>query len=75
MSVIGLNPKRDKKARLIIYGGMGAYVALLKVLVGLKGAQSVMVNRQKKSLQDKAWEIYSQTGDIKKAVKIFFWNP
>lgn len=74
MSVIGLNPKRDKKARLIIYGGMGAYVALLKLLVGLKGAQTVMVNRMNKSLQDKAWEIYSHTGDIKNVVKVFFWD-
>lgn len=74
MSVIGLNPKKDKIARLIIYGGMGGYVALLKLLVGLKGAQTVMVNRMNKSLQDKAWEIYSQTGDIKKAVKVFFWD-
>lgn len=78
MSVIGIDPKRDKRARAIIYGGFSGYVALLNLLAGCFGTPpqaSVMVNRKKKSYQDRAWEIYCQTGDIKKAIKIFFWDP
>ncbi len=75
MSVIGLNPERDKKARLIIYGGFSGYCALLGFLADLNMGQGIMMNRRKKYYQDKAWEIYSQTGDIKKAIKVFFWDP
>lgn len=78
MSVIGTNPSRDKKAHRIIYGGFSGYVALLNFLGGCMGAPpmvSALNNRRKKSYQDRAWEIYAQTGDIKKAIKIFFWDP
>ncbi len=78
MSVIGLDPARDKKARAIIYGGFSGYVALLNFLsrcIGCPSTASIATNIRKKSYQDRAWEIYSQTGDIKKAIKIFFWDP
>lgn len=47
MSVIGLNPERDKKARLIIYGGFSGYCALLGFLADLNMGQGIMMNRQK----------------------------
>lgn len=47
MSVIGLNPERDKKARLIIYGGFSGYCALLGFLADLNMGQGNMLNRQK----------------------------
>ena len=78
MSIIGQNPERDKKAHRIIYGGFSCYVALINFLGSCMGAPpmaSYHNNRKKKSYQDRAWEIYSQTGDIKKAIKIFFWDP
>lgn len=78
MSVLGQNPERDKKAHKIIYQGFSAYTMLLNFIAGSLGAPtgaSIAVNRRKKSYQDRAWEIYSQTGDIKKAIKIFFWDP
>lgn len=78
MSVIGQDPARDKKAHKIIFGGFSGYVALLNFLSGCMGMPSTISavnNRKKKSYQDRAWEIYSQTGDIKKAIKIFFWDP
>lgn len=77
MSVIGLDPKRDKRAHKIIYGGFSGYVALVNFLGSCMGAPpmvSRMNNRSKKSYQDRAWRIYSETGDIKKAIKIFFWD-
>ncbi len=77
MSVIGIDPKRNKRARTIIYGGFSGYVALLNFFGGCMGLPSTINavnNRKKKSYQDRAWEIYSDTGDIKKAIKIFFWD-
>ncbi len=78
MSIIGLDPQRDKKAHRIIYSGFSGYVAFLNFLGGCMGVPpniSAVNNRRKKSYQDRAWEIYSSTGDIKKACKIFFWDP
>ena len=77
-SVIGQDPVRDRKARKIIYGGFSGYVALINFLgncMGTPSMASYQNNRKKKSYQDRAWDIYSQTGDIKKAIKIFFWDP
>lgn len=86
MSVLGQNTERDKWAKRIIYGGGTGYFALLGILASLAG-NSMGVNpgvvmkakhsalSKKKSYQDRAWDIYCNTGDIMKAIKIFFWDP
>lgn len=44
MSIIGLDPKRDKRAHQIIYGGFSGYVALVNFLGSCMGAPP-MVSR------------------------------
>lgn len=75
MSVLGQNPDRDKKAHDIIYGGMSVYVGALKVAASFMGIHGGMGNDYVKGLKDKAWKIYCETGEISKAVKVFFWDP
>lgn len=78
MSVIGIDPKRDKRAHAIIYGVVPGCSTLLNFFGGCMGVPpniKAISNRQIKACQDKAWKIYTETGDIKKAIKIFFWNP
>lgn len=76
MNIIGQEPKRDKKAHRIIYG---SYYALSGVLSVVKSCMGVPGNigslSEVKKQRDKAWKIYSETGDIKKAVTILVWDP
>lgn len=72
MSVLGQNPDRDKKARIIIFG---SYFVLSSVASILRGAMGVPPNIGRAQLQkqrERAWDIYCRTGDIKKATKILF---
>lgn len=76
MNIIGQDPKRDKKAHRIIYG---SYYALSGVLSVVKSCMGVPGNigsqSEVRKQRDKAWKIYSETGDIKKAVTVLVWDP
>lgn len=76
MSIIGIDPQRDKKAHRIIYG---SYYALSGVLSVVRSCMGVPGNigslSEVKKQRDKAWKIYSKTGDIKKAVTVLVWDP
>lgn len=77
MSIIGQDPERDKKAHDIIYHGMSIYTGFLSFLGSCMGVPPNHRGSKelKNELKEKAWKIYSETGNIKKAVKVFFWNP
>lgn len=81
MSVIGINPKRDKIARAIIYGGGSAYFSLIKILALANFQNSAAIYRiwfqqskKRKDIKDKAWRNYCETGDIWSSLKPFVWD-
>lgn len=81
MNVIGQNPKRDKMAKAIIYGGGVAYFYLLKVfaLANISNPMAVykiwfQSSKLRKETKDKAWKNYCATGNIWKSLKPFIIN-
>ena len=81
MSVIGINPRRDKMAKAIIYGGGSAYFYLLKVLSLACYSNSAAVyniwfkqSNKRSEIKDKAWQHYCETGDIWRSIKPFVWD-
>ena len=80
MSVIGINPSRDKIAKSIIYGGGTAYLSLLKFVGGAFLSNPAILNswsaiNKSQEVKDKAWARYCETGDILASLKPFVWNP
>lgn len=78
MSILGVNPNRDKLAKAIIYGGGYAYFALIKMIASanISNPGAVMKlwsqqSKERKEVKNDAWNIYSETGDILKALKPF----
>lgn len=75
MSILGQNPDRDKKAHMIIYGSSFVLLGVLSILRGIGGVPPHVGRGQLQKQREKAWDVYCKTGDIKKAVKILFWDP
>lgn len=80
MSVIGINPSRDKIAKSIIYGGGTAYISLLKFvgsafLSNPAVLSSWSASNKSQEIKDKAWAKYCETGDILASLKPFVWDP
>lgn len=78
MSILGINPSRDKKAKLIIYGGGAAYFSLIKIIAAANiNNPGVMIKiwsqtaKQRKEIKDKAWKLYCESGDIWNSLKPF----
>jgi hypothetical protein len=77
MSVIGIDPKRDNRAKFIIYGCSTAlHSALSFIAVSLGASHSVGPGTSKynREAQNRAWKIYSRTGSISEALKAFISN-
>lgn len=81
MSVLGINPTRDKMAKAVIYGGGFAYFYLIKVLALANITNPAMVyaiwfkqSNKRKEIKDEAWSNYCETGDIWKSLKPFIEN-
>jgi len=81
MSVLGINPTRDKWAKAIIYGGGFAYFYLIKILALANISNPGVVykiwfdqSKQRKEIKDKAWKRYCESGDIWKSLEPFINN-
>lgn len=80
MSVIGINPKRDKMAKTIIYGGGSAYFHLLKILTFANFRNSMAIklwyqqSKERSEIKEEAWRNYCETGDILGSLKPFVWK-
>jgi len=78
MSILGINPERDKLAKAVIYGGGYVFFALIKALALANVSNPVGIykiwfeqSKLRKDIKDKAWNRYSETGDILGSLKEF----